>query len=123
MITDENKTVPPAETKTDEIPVDTTPVEGTTTPVVIAETTDTEIEPEEKPVKQTVYTVSAKLYKHEKDFIDKVLEARQSTVATGKPLTRDMNHFIRQCIRFTVNHRKNAAFWLPGNIDEVVIDT
>lgn len=113
----ENKTE-----QTPETPVDTTPTAiDSEFFAIFAPPAPEKIECE--AAKPTVYTASAKLYKHEKEYIDKILEARQSTVANGKPLTRDMNHFIRQCIRFTVNHRKNAAFWLPDNIAETLIDT
>lgn len=84
-----------------------------------------EEEKNEEPVtpKPTVYTCSGKFYAHEKEYIDKVLKSRQTIVAKGKPLTRDMNHFIRQCVRFTLNHSNGMRFFIPDDIAVTTIDT
>ncbi len=86
------------------------------TPVIAETVIDSELQPKFK-------TLSGKFHDYEMEYIDKVLEARQTTVNKGKPLTRDVNHFIRQCVRFTINHRPNAKFWLPDNLAETLIDT
>lgn len=70
-----------------------------------------------------IKNITCKVYPHEYKMIADVLLARQGKLHQGKPLTRDMNHFLRQCIRFTLNHKEGMAFWLPPHVQIITIDT
>ena len=78
--------------------------------------------PEVEPVPK-IRNITCKVYPHEFKYITDVLDSRQAKFNQGKPLTRDMNHLLRQCLRFTLNHNKGMAFWLPDDINIVQIDT
>ncbi len=123
MVTEENTGNENETLKNDESIVNTT-TEQQNTPVPINNVPPvTEEPPIIEPPNPKVYTVSAKMYPHEYEFMQKVLESRQGIVNDGKPLTRDMNHFLRQCIRFTLNYKKDIRFYIPDNIDRTTIDT
>lgn len=78
----------------------------------------------ESPGKPNIYTVSVRLFPEEYDYFMAQLKSRQSRVNKGgQPLTRDKAHFLKQCIRFTINYNPKNRFWVDDKIAQVRINT
>jgi hypothetical protein len=98
--------------------------ESGTALVVVPPPSSVPAETPETPGKQSVYTVSVRLSPEEYNYFMAVLKARQTRIDSGnQPLSRDKNHLLKQCIRFTMNFNAKNRFWMPEGIPQTRINT
>jgi hypothetical protein len=80
--------------------------------------------PANEQAKPTIYTISARLFAEEYEYLMEVLKSRQSHVdSEGQPLSRDKSHLLKQCIRFTLNFNPKNRFWIDPAINQTRINT